>query len=793
MQQPELNRFLSLWLEVADALYRCDVQHVSCPDADVRSQCFRNAVQQSFYLLLAWLAGQPIRVRAHGRVVTTLVMGRKHLLRLTPDIDRPPSIPSDLEDELRGTVIAWARMAVLAPEDLGYAFEQLYGRSPGEESGKELRDTHERNARGVFYTPNELVEELCERALAPRLDSCRSLNDLRELAVVDPAMGGGRFLLESAARIAARASELTASGPDARTALVGLEGIYGADRDPLAVDVARVGLWLLSGASGEGVAVLKEQLKCGDSLTGDIEALKGSDEIQIASGDLHWARLFPGVFARARPGFDLVVGNPPWGKLKSEYKRFLTSYHDEVRQLQGAELRRYMENGKPAGAVPIWSRHASEIKEYVARLRSCFGPKHGIEGRGDPDLYRFFMARCFQLVRDGGLIALIIPSAFRNTEGAASLRRLYLENGCFAWISEKTNGSRYFGIHPMFRFMLFVYEKGSLAGIRRMHFVRGRAVSVDVSFNLDELRTLGGAGFVIPEVRSPAEARLLQRLYAAHPPLGQRGSWNVRFVREVDMTIGSGQFLAAHECRRAVSDLPLLPVYEGRMIDQFDYAAKEYVAGAGRTAEWRPSPLEAKRVRPHYYLPVPTSSPAMGRYSVPRAAFCDVTGHANRRTVLAALVPGRVVCGNKVPTCRFEPHDSPLLHLLWVGIANSVVIDWIVRRRISTTLNFFHWYAIPFPRLDPKSKEAKKLALLTASLVHIDPRNFSYRHWLFDACGYEGEPITDKEQRRHIASTIDREVASLFCLDDADLSLIHQDFKHLVPLSIESMPSRAAA
>lgn len=98
------------------------------------------------------------------------------------------------------------------------------------------------------------------------------------------------------------------------------------------------------------------------------------------------------------------------------------------------------------------------------------------------------------------------------------------------------------------------------------------------------------------------------------------------------------------------------------------------------------------------------------------AAFCDVTGHANERSLLAAMVGPHAVAGNKVPTVRIGPEDDIDDHLVWLAIANSFVLDWIARRRIATSLNFFHLNQFPFPDLDPCDRRRARLADLARQL-----------------------------------------------------------------------------
>ena len=213
------------------------------------------------------------------------------------------------------------------------------------------------------------------------------------------------------------------------------------------------------------------------------------------------------------------------------------------------------------------------------------------------------------------------------------------------------------------------------------------------------LARVGGERLSIPDVRSKEEVNLLERLYAAHPRMDEHvgARWNVRFVRELDMTNDSRHFRNAAD--RSQMDDPV-PLYEGRLVHQFDDRAKRYLLGAGRKAVWETQGLGDRSIEPHFYVERSVAK-AVGAGAA-RPGFCDVTGNANERTMLATLIPADAVAGNKVPTVRFDV-ETPALPCLWLGLFNSLVLDWVARRRVATTLNYFQLLQLPFPRLDPTS------------------------------------------------------------------------------------------
>jgi hypothetical protein len=96
--------------------------------------------------------------------------------------------------------------------------------------------------------------------------------------------------------------------------------------------------------------------------------------------------------------------------------------------------------------------------------------------------------------------------------------------------------------------------------------------------------------------------------------------------------------------------------------------------------------------------------------------FCDITGQTNERTMLAAPVPAGAVCGNKVPTVLFEGARGRAVSDCWLAIANSFCFDWLLRRVVTTTVNYFLLLDLPMPRLDPQNQAGGTLAGLARTL-----------------------------------------------------------------------------
>lgn len=191
----------------------------------------------------------------------------------------------------------WRRVnyAALDVEELGSVYESLLEFHPAvacDASGRSTFDLvfgSERKTTGSYYTPPQLVHELVRSALEPvmreRLASQPSRRELALLSirVCDPACGSGHFLLAAARRLGKELAKIRTGDDEpapehVRAAIrdVISHCIYGVDRNPLAVDLCRVALWLESHTGDKPLTFLDHRIRLGDSLVGvfDLATLK---------------------------------------------------------------------------------------------------------------------------------------------------------------------------------------------------------------------------------------------------------------------------------------------------------------------------------------------------------------------------------------------------------------------------------------------------------------------------------------------------------------------------------------
>jgi hypothetical protein len=200
--------------------------------------------------------------------------------------------------------------AGLDVEELGSVYESLLDYHPevkadGERSKFELIAGTERKSTGSYYTPPELVRELIRSALEPVIEERLAKAPTREekerallaLKICDPASGSGHFMLAAARRAGrelarVRSGEAEPNPADYRRAVrdVIRRCIYAVDKNPLAVDLCKVALWIEGHEPGLPLSFLDHHVKCGDSLIGvfDVDALRAgvpNDAYKVVTGD----------------------------------------------------------------------------------------------------------------------------------------------------------------------------------------------------------------------------------------------------------------------------------------------------------------------------------------------------------------------------------------------------------------------------------------------------------------------------------------------------------------------------
>ncbi|WP_423206829.1 restriction endonuclease [Paracoccus yeei] len=294
-------------------------------------------------------------------------------------------------DQKTGMVpVNWRAMET---EELGSVYESLLELQPQlGDDGKTLvfaseaaeQKGNQRKTTGSYYTPDSLVQALLDTALDPVLDKTEAEADdpakaLLKLSVIDPACGSGHFLLAAARRIATRLARIRADGTpslaDFRHALrdVARSCLHGVDRNPMAVELTKVALWIETVDPGLPLGFFDAQIRCGDALLGVFDLKVLQDGIPDAAykpltgDDKDTARYYLQANRAAtsgQGGFDFGTGQvamPEMKPLALDFSGFRDLPEDTVEQI-GAKAARFKELRKGQAFV----RATAAANLYVA-------------------------------------------------------------------------------------------------------------------------------------------------------------------------------------------------------------------------------------------------------------------------------------------------------------------------------------------------------------------------------------------------------------------------------------------
>ena len=533
---------------------------------------------------------------------------------------------------------------------------------------REALDHSSQRKSGAYHTDFRLALHLAH-SLEPHL---------REgIKVIDPACGAG--ILLTAVSIVACGSDRILSSEWLR------HSVFAADLSPLALRGSRIAL---------------------SALTDDLETIIAMDahwraHDSLLAPDNYWQEI-------AKDGFDIVVANPPWEKVK------LTRH--EYAKANG-ESRDY---GTDYSLGSLSGYEAA--KGETSSLAGSLVERYPLLAKGEPDLYVAFTELLYKITRPGGHGALLVPAGLIRSLSTEAMRRALVDGTDELAFTVMENRARHFAIDTRFKFLHVNYTRRTDTSpplrsikIAHAHADNGKvSVSAPVSLALKDLNQLR-PDLTLPEVRSDKEWRLFRKMQAKDlKPNSEDSLWRAEFCREVDMTHGRRHFVkqAQEDCR---------PIIEGRMVQPHRLGCKAYVSGEGRSAQWRNVAPGLSRITPQFWLPVDAaSSQARRRSGMVRAGFCDITGQTNERSMMATIIPAGVICGNKVPTITFPNDPSEDRLYLWLAIVNSLPFDWLLRRVVTTTVNYFVLLSLSLPPLDKDSLPGRRLTTIARKLRDLD-------------------------------------------------------------------------
>lgn len=461
--------------------------------------------------------------------------------------------------------------------------------------------------------------------------------------------------------------------------------------------------------------------------------------------------------------------------------------------------------GGDAPVVALVARRASESESLHARWlakrgerKGCADVRHPYRHQGSADLntYKLFVEQAHALLRDGGQMALITPSGLYTDKGSVDLRKLLLDRCSWRWLYGFENRDKVFDIHRSFKFAVTIAQKGGATRAIRAAFMRhdladwAEAKGV-LEYPAERVRAFSPKSLSVLEIRDERDLAVLTKIYANSVLLGDDGpdGWGIRYATEFHMTNDSKLFIPRDKAEAAGyradqygrwigkdGDV-LLPLYQGAMVHQHDYAFKGWLSVDGKAPKWTPTSWPEKRIVPKLLV---AARDYIGKDRSPfRVGFRDIARGTDQRTMIAAFLPD-FPCGNKVPflACKSLEHALGL-----VGVLDSFTYDWVQRiRQGSTSLNYFviEECALAKPAIAAQlTRACQQLGMASTSFA---PSWQRVKEGM--ATAWKMAWAASEHERLRLRCIVDAVVAASLGLTGGDLRQVLEDCDH--PLAVVS-------
>ncbi|MFT4978551.1 MAG: hypothetical protein ACI8S6_004461 [Myxococcota bacterium] len=760
-----------------------------------------------------------------------------------------------MQSQPMAAVRALRQASTLPIEDLCEAYPSLLERHlVTEPLSLQTAPGNARKTSGSYYTPPALVTCLLDEALDPALDDAA---DPIDLTVCDPACGTGHFLVAAAARIAARqpgalghvlqnciygvdrdpiACELTrlrlwALDPTHETwaalqqhiqhgdALLGCVSAPTDGRIPpdafraLTGDDAAVSRRLRARCRAETPASTDDSdrfcaaffwprtpdAEAHAPTTGTSSEACHAETRRIASSHrfLHWHQAFPKIMDAG--GFSVVVGNPPWEKIKL-HKREFFAHHPHI--AAASTTRHRAERIEALKKTKPTLYNAFRDTQRGAEARALFARGSGLYplgAVGDLNTYPLFLERALQLIRPGGRVGMIVKTGIVADYGMRHFFGTLLEGGQLVSVLDFSNKAGLFAaVVANERFTLLTLRSpcpdppAVVVSVLNTTPETVREPGRCWSLSAEDISRINPNTRTCPLFQSALDAKIVRDIYRRCPvllPDDGEPVWGARYARMLDMTLDSGHFRDEEALLASQGGPPraewgsLRPVLEGKLFDFFDHRYGDF-QGVPRARRFRikaePGHKPDADKQDPTYAPLPRYwAPAeeadrrltalVGHVPVGMLCFRDVCRtHTDARTLRVAICPPWPA-GNKAPLLVF-PGLSPVGHArrtcLLAAVLSSFAVDYVARQKFSGgSLNRYILAQLPVPMpIERQQWFIDRVVELTCTDDVMRP---------FAAlCGHDEVFCWDEGRRAQLRAELDAAVMLLFGLERAEVEHI---------------------
>ena len=515
---------------------------------------------------------------------------------------------------------------------------------------------------------------------------------------------------------------------------------------------------------------------------------------------LHWPLAFPQVFAVG--GFDCVLGNPPWERIKLQEEEFFATRHRDVAQAKNKAERsqriQWLSEGMLARhllpqhehppheceaeqrlyAEFISARRTAEAASLYAHVKGEDGGRYPLTGIGDVNTYALFAETIIQITLATGRAGFIVPTGIATDDSTKAYFAYLTQNGRLVSLYDLENRDAVFpSVHRSYKFCLLTVGQAEQAEfvcfasqVNQLVDPRRRFTLTPAEFQLINPNTL-----TCPVFRSEHDAELTKKLYRATPVLidehhnGGNNPWDISFMTMVHMSNDSHLFTDA-------SAPGLLPLYEAKLIHQFDHRWATYASdGNSRDLNDAEKVNPNFTVTPRYWVSDTEVAQRLQDRGWKREwlmGWRDICRATDERTVIASVIP-KVGVGHTLPL--FMTTQTPELAAALLGNLNALVLDFCARVKVGGT-HLTYGYLKQFPVLAPDVYTDDDLAYIVPRVLELTYTSNDLDSWARDL-NFNGPCFTFAAPRRaQLRAELDAYYAKLYGLSRDELRYILDPF-----------------
>lgn len=509
---------------------------------------------------------------------------------------------------------------------------------------------------------------------------------------------------------------------------------------------------------------------------------------------LHWPLVFPDIMQRG--GFDVVLGNPPWERIKLQEQEFFATRSFEIANAPNKAARDKLIKalasepvGSPKRALSdafIAAKRDAEAYSEFARLAGEEGGRFALTGRGDVNTYALFTELFTNLARQRA--GVIVPTGIATDATTATFFAYLIDERRLARLVDFENSAPIFpSVHRSFKFALLTLGRDESAA----HFAffltaPAQLAELERNFTLSaaEIAAINPNTKTAPVFRSRADAKLTAKIFRNVPVLldesrGPSGNpWGAYYLRLIHFGDHSSEL---YDHRRAETEgferyeqkwkkgpLVLLPVWESKLTNSYCLHYATFTDG-DKTQRLLDSTIATQQihrywVKERFFLDLMEKYPRQPNWFL---GYRDVARATDERSVIALALPHEPA-SIKHPTLGWNTQHPG--HALLANL-NSLPLDFAARQKISgISLSFFILKQLPI--LPPAFYTKPRLSFITPKVLELTYTSLSLASFARDL-GHEGPPFAwDEDRRAVLRADLDAFYARAYGLNREELRYI---------------------